>query len=215
MSQDTQPTGAGGVDQAGRTHKSRIHAPKHGWFHEVEKRVMGQTPKGISRASRPSKIESHRSRSTSGELDLEAETIFRRTARYGGDDPRDPQDRAYEPVGPSEGSHSDNSTHVYRPLQRIQTRPSQSRALTVSRTMTTATISPSKAVRAAIQMRPMIPIRSTGTVRTTLKPHKTGRRQRSGDLPFLPLSSRSTSHLHLRLPRRPRSNWLSSSESAL
>ncbi|SPO25527.1 probable mfs-multidrug-resistance transporter [Ustilago trichophora] len=111
MSHDTPSTGAG-ADQAGRTTKSRVHAPKHGWFHEVQKRVMGQTPKGTSQASRPSKVESHPPRPTSGELDTEAETIFRRTARYGGDDPRDPQDRAYEPVGPSEGSDSDSSTRV-------------------------------------------------------------------------------------------------------
>lgn len=112
MSQNTaQSPQAGGKEQASHAPR-RFHTPKHGWLHEVEKRVVGQTPKGTPPAT-PRHSESHRPRPNSGELDREVETIFRRTARYGGDDPRDPEDRAYEANAVSdEPAESGTSTRV-------------------------------------------------------------------------------------------------------
>ena len=74
---------------------------------------MGQTPKGTPPATpRPSNVESHHPRPASDELDREAEAAFRRTARYGGDDVRNPQEGTYEPARASHASESDDSTRV-------------------------------------------------------------------------------------------------------
>ncbi|CCF52968.1 putative mfs-multidrug-resistance transporter [Ustilago hordei] len=107
MSQNTAQS-----PHAGGHAPRRFHTPKHGWLHEVEKRLVGQTPKGAPPA-RPRQSESHRSRPNSGGLDREVEAIFHRTARYGGDDPRDPQDQAYETnAPPDETAESQTSTRV-------------------------------------------------------------------------------------------------------
>lgn len=102
-----------GGNQAAAPARHRLHAPKYGWIHEANKRIMGQTPHGTPPATpRQSNVASHQ-RPASGEIDREAETIFRRTARYGGSDPRDPQDRAYEPTNDDAGSdESDSATRV-------------------------------------------------------------------------------------------------------
>ncbi|EST05463.1 Major facilitator superfamily [Kalmanozyma brasiliensis GHG001] len=99
-------------DQASAPPRRGLHAPKHGWIHEANKRVMGQTPKGTPSATpRPSNVASQQ-RPASAELDREVETIFRRTARYGGDDPRDPKDHAYEPAREQDSPDSDSATRV-------------------------------------------------------------------------------------------------------
>ncbi|SJX62955.1 probable mfs-multidrug-resistance transporter [Sporisorium reilianum f. sp. reilianum] len=80
---------------------------------------MGQTPKGSAPAT------SHE-RPASAELDREAETIFRRTARYGGSDPRDPQDCAYEPASADHASdESSASTRVPPSPTNNKTKPEQ------------------------------------------------------------------------------------------
>lgn len=108
MSQHTPPAvDVDNQDQNAPKHKRSLHAPKHGWLHEASKRFMGQTPKGTPTAPpQTSSTETNLARPTSAELDREAETIFRRTARYGGSDPRDPEDRAFEPVSISDDSDS-------------------------------------------------------------------------------------------------------------
>ncbi|KAJ1032912.1 hypothetical protein NDA16_000191 [Ustilago loliicola] len=113
MSQNTaQSPHADSMNQAGHAPR-RFHTPKHGWLHEVEKRVVGQTPKGTPPAT-PRHSESHGPRPSSGDLDREVETIFRRTARYGGDYPRDPQDRAYDITAESETSTRVPSSPTHR-----------------------------------------------------------------------------------------------------
>ncbi|GAK64347.1 MFS polyamine transporter [Moesziomyces antarcticus] len=108
MSQPTNPPRAVDSTEAAAP-RGRFHQPKHGWMHEVQKRVVGQTPKGSPHATpRPSNVGAQRSRPTSEEIDRETQAIIHRTARYGGDDPRDPQDHAYEDGAAS----SDASTRV-------------------------------------------------------------------------------------------------------
>lgn len=71
---------------------------------------MGQTPKGTPRGT-PRPSESHDVRPETSQLDKNVETIFRRTARYGGDDARDPHDHVWE-ASHSDEAESDASTRV-------------------------------------------------------------------------------------------------------
>ncbi|SNX84458.1 probable mfs-multidrug-resistance transporter [Melanopsichium pennsylvanicum] len=115
MSQNTQASSdVGTKQQADSAQRPRLHAPKHGWLHEVEKRVVGQTPKGSAQATpRSSNLESYRPRPHSSEIDRQVETIIGRTARYGGSDPRDPHDHTFEDAPSSAPSYeSDTSTRV-------------------------------------------------------------------------------------------------------
>lgn len=113
MSQKPQTAmvAADSTDAAARPAKQGPHLPKYGWLHEAAKLIMGQTPKG-SRPAAPQQPapDSQNERPASAELDREAETIFRRTARYGGSDPRDPQDRAYEPASGDQTSEESGAT---------------------------------------------------------------------------------------------------------
>lgn len=113
MSQSPQPNSGAGSTEPAAAHRHRIHNPKHGWLHEAHKRVVGQTPKGTPPAT-PRQSNAGQHRPTSAELDEEIETVFRRTARYGGDDPRQPSDRAYEPTPSSDNTSndSDDATRV-------------------------------------------------------------------------------------------------------
>lgn len=95
MSQNTDPAQAGdSKEQPTHPHRSFLHSPRHGWLHEFEKRVMGQSPKGSPLASpRPSNVGQQRPNSV--DLDRIISNVQLRTARYGGDDPLSPQDDPY------------------------------------------------------------------------------------------------------------------------
>ncbi|CDR99715.1 hypothetical protein, partial [Sporisorium scitamineum] len=102
---------AGNTEPAGQPAKQGLHEPKHGWLHKAAKLFMGQTPKSSAPAKpRQPALEPQSERPASAELDREAEAIVRRTARYGGSDPRNPQDRAYEPASASPGSDESSAS---------------------------------------------------------------------------------------------------------
>ncbi|KAJ9479051.1 putative Polyamine transporter 3 (putative) [Pseudozyma hubeiensis] len=122
MSQHSEPTAGvdGRQDQSAQHTRRSLHAPKRGWLHEAGKLVKGQTPHGTSsRPHQQAKLKAQQPNSDTAELDQEAEAIFRRTARYGGSDPHDPQDHAYEPASPADDS--DSGTRV--PSSPTHTKP--------------------------------------------------------------------------------------------